>query len=121
MYSIPQEIELWYLVPAIRRELARQLVAKGLKKKEVAQLLGVTNAAVSQYLHMKRGTLELPNQLQQEIAVASERIAKQPSAAFTELMRLIALSKETRFMCELCKRYNKDVIRYCHMEPEAYL
>jgi len=46
---------MWYVLPQIRAELARELVKKGLSQKEVAEKLGLTPAAVSQYLHKKRG------------------------------------------------------------------
>lgn len=43
------------LIPAIRARLAEHLVAEGLRPKEVAMALNVTQAAVTQYLKRKRG------------------------------------------------------------------
>ena len=54
--KLPQEIEVWYVIPAIRREFAKGLIKKGLKQREVARMLGVTDAAVSQYFSSKRGS-----------------------------------------------------------------
>ncbi len=51
----PCEVFASRIIPVIRGEIARELVARGYKKKEVAQLLGITVAAVSQYVHGKRG------------------------------------------------------------------
>ena len=39
----------------IKRALVVELHQRGLKVKEIAELLGITPAAVSQYLHGKRG------------------------------------------------------------------
>ncbi len=41
-------------VPAIKAKLAKELKEKGLSQKEIAALLDVTEAAVSQYLSGKR-------------------------------------------------------------------
>ena len=51
----PCEVFASRIVPVIRGEIARELVSRGYKKKEVAKLLGITVAAVSQYIHGKRG------------------------------------------------------------------
>lgn len=52
----PQEIEVWYIIPAIRRELVKALKKLKLKQKEIARCLGITEAAVSQYLSSKRAS-----------------------------------------------------------------
>ena len=51
---MPQEIEVWYIIPAVRRELAKSMVKIGLKQKQIAVTLGITEAAVSQYLKLDR-------------------------------------------------------------------
>jgi hypothetical protein len=49
MVHMPQEIEVWYIIPAIRKELAKRLVQHHeVAQKDVAELLGVTEAAISQ-------------------------------------------------------------------------
>ena len=53
--TMPQEIEVRYILPAIRRELARIFIQEhNLSQKEAANVLGLTEAAISQYLHYKR-------------------------------------------------------------------
>ncbi|MEM3391769.1 MAG: helix-turn-helix domain-containing protein [Archaeoglobaceae archaeon] len=44
-----------YILPAIRAMVAKELIERGYKIKEVAEMLGLTQAAVSQYLASKRG------------------------------------------------------------------
>ncbi|MFH1835557.1 MAG: helix-turn-helix domain-containing protein [Methanobacteriota archaeon] len=53
--QLPCERAIWYTLPQIRADLARELVKSGLSQKDVAEKLGVTASAVSQYLHKKRG------------------------------------------------------------------
>lgn len=52
----PCEVVVWYVLPTIRRELAKELVdTYGMKQSQVAKMFGVTDAAISQYLKNKRG------------------------------------------------------------------
>lgn len=53
--KVPCEVMASKVIPRIRGELARELVARGHSKKEVAEILGVTIAAISQYTSRKRG------------------------------------------------------------------
>ncbi|MEM2874390.1 MAG: helix-turn-helix domain-containing protein [Candidatus Nanoarchaeia archaeon] len=50
----PCESAAKYKVPAIKADLARKLKNEGKSQKEIALILGVTEAAVSQYLSGKR-------------------------------------------------------------------
>ena len=43
------------ILPIVKRALIAELHRRGMKVKEIADLLGMTPAAVSQYLHGKRG------------------------------------------------------------------
>ena len=40
--QMPQEIEVWYIIPALRRELAKQMVEAGLTQKKIADLMGIS-------------------------------------------------------------------------------
>ena len=47
---------IWHVLPAIRKEFSIHLMKNyGLNQKQVAELLGITPAAVCQYLSDKRG------------------------------------------------------------------
>ncbi|MDN5358520.1 MAG: uncharacterized protein PWP76_363 [Candidatus Diapherotrites archaeon] len=63
----PCEVIFWQILPAVRRELARELVKRGLKQREVAEMLGLTPAALTQYLKGKRGKTELPEWIKEKI------------------------------------------------------
>lgn len=51
----PCEIVVWYVIPTIRSELAKELLNIGMKQKEISGLLDITQPAVSQYISDKRG------------------------------------------------------------------
>ena len=63
----PQEIEAWFVLPAIRKELAMAMKQENLEQKKIAKLLGVTEAAVSHYIKNKRGCdLKIDSKLKKE-------------------------------------------------------
>ena len=52
----PCEIVVWYVIPAIRSELAKQLLKLGMKQKDISEIMDITQPAVSQYITDKRGS-----------------------------------------------------------------
>ena len=50
------EIIVQYILPAIRAEMAVRMRDEGISQAQIARLLGVTPAAVNQYVKSKRGT-----------------------------------------------------------------
>ena len=53
--KLPCEEAIWYILPRIRADIAKELIDSGLSQKEVSNKLGLTQSAISQYLHKKRG------------------------------------------------------------------
>ena len=53
--KLPCEIVVVYVIPTIRSELAKELLKLGMSQKNISILLNVSQAAVSQYKHDKRG------------------------------------------------------------------
>lgn len=51
----PCEIVVWYVIPTIRSELAKELLNLGMKQKQISEVLDITQPAVSQYISDKRG------------------------------------------------------------------
>ena len=89
--TMPQEIEVWYLIPAIRKELARTLVSDhGLNQKKVSEILGMTEAAVSQYLNKKRASRIKFSKKESEIIKKSAE-------------KLLEKKNVTRVIYDLCK------------------
>jgi predicted transcriptional regulator len=72
----PCEEIVWNILPAIRKELAIALIKQNeLTQKEVAEKLGLSEAAVSRYISGKRGRLEITNEkTQKEIEKSAKQI-----------------------------------------------
>ncbi len=67
---LPSEIESKSLIPAIRAILSKKLIQDyNLKEETVAKLLGITQAAVSNYIRGTRGDLSLVTKLENNFEV----------------------------------------------------
>ena len=67
---LPSEIEAKSLIPAIRSILAQKLIKEYcLKEEDVAKVLGVTQAAVSNYVRGTRGDTQLVAKLESVLEV----------------------------------------------------
>ncbi len=104
--SMPQEIELWMVIPALKKALAVSLLKEHhLRQKEVASLLGMTSAAVSQYLHGKRASaVVFPDEVAGEIRSSASAIAAGHAEASHELLRLVNLKATKLLVCEFHKK-----------------
>ncbi len=72
---MPHEIITWYLLPAIRKYLAEAMLKSGMNQREVARKLGVTDAAVSQYLSGKRAyDVKLDSHVRRMVGVSAKKI-----------------------------------------------
>jgi predicted transcriptional regulator len=106
MVKTPQEIEVWYVLPAIRRELALELKRRGKSQKEIAEILDITKAAVSQYLKNKRGNdIQFDQTILDKIKLSVSNIIKHPEDLFGEFKAITNLIQKTKLLCELHKKY----------------
>jgi predicted transcriptional regulator len=97
----PQEIEVFYILPAIRRDLAKCMKNDGKSQKEIAKLLGITEPAVSQYMSSKRASkLKFNDELSKEISKSSKLI-KDETSLFTEIQRLLSVSRDHKVICQV--------------------
>jgi uncharacterized protein len=114
MKMMPQEIEVWYLMPAIRKELSVSMHDMGMKQKRIAQILGLTPSAISQYIKDKRGN----QALKEEFKIIINDAALQLSEGKPLIPIMKKLSEEARKMgilCELHKKYDPNIPRRCKL------
>jgi predicted transcriptional regulator len=99
---------MWNGLPVIRKEIAESMINNfGLNQKEAAEKLGVTPAAVCQYLSKKRGKIKIVDEyILNEIKKSAENIIKQDDGAVVpETCRIckILISKGVfPFICDSC-------------------
>ena len=92
--KLPCEIVVWYVIPVVKSELARAMVKKGMTQKSVSEVIGVTQAAISQYMSRKRGSgMELTDEMKLLLNDFAESVANGTTG-----------NKDIReFICKECK------------------
>ena len=106
--ELQQEVEAFYIIPAVRRELARQMITLGLSQRDVAKRLRVTDAAVSQYLSNKRGSpLEYGPTVAAAIHAAAARVKDSADEGLIrkEIDALCELLKRERVICDIHRKH----------------
>jgi hypothetical protein len=120
MHLLPQEVEVWYILPAIRKEFTEVMMKQGFKQKHIAKILGVTEAAVSQYKNSKRaGQVSLTPKMKEivekisldirsdckidEVKRAEEISCDHYNGIYKEFQKLLKVAREERVICMVHK------------------
>jgi predicted transcriptional regulator len=102
----PQEVIVWYILPAIRREITKSLIEDyHLPQKEIARRFGLTEPAISQYKKGARGDIELSSDIKDKVKEAARNIVEEDSRAPREVQRVLKYIQEGGFLCEFHKKY----------------
>jgi predicted transcriptional regulator len=120
---LPEELASKSVIPAIRALIVKRLVDEhGMTQQEAAKLLGVTQPAVSKYLHEKRGAAIRLGGIK-EIDEATTSIAKmvtskkvKPVEVMSRIEAACEYVRKNRYMCDLHKRLEPGIdVNSCHV------
>jgi predicted transcriptional regulator len=113
---LPCEVAVKSVIPAIRSAIARELTQSyGLKQKEVAELLGVTQTAVSKYTRFYRGTVIEVQRIEEASVILKEAVSSLANGhlnkyEFAEkLCTICGIIREKGVMCELCSLSDPNI------------
>ncbi|MCJ7571467.1 MAG: transcriptional regulator [Candidatus Thermoplasmatota archaeon] len=102
------EYMMWNGLPVIRKEIAESMITDyGLNQKETAEKLGITPAAVCQYLSKKRGRSDIADEIIRiEIKQSAKNIIKNGNGYIIletcRICKLIRKSTELELFCPGC-------------------
>lgn len=112
----PCEVTAKSLVPAIRALLAKELIiTHGMKQIEAANLLGITQTAISKYTHNVRGrviSIEDDREIKDRIKEAAASIAEKrldKTEIVLEICYTCRFVRAKRLMCPFCKQADETV------------
>jgi predicted transcriptional regulator len=116
---LPAEIESKSLIPALRAILARNLAKKHLiHEDEISKMLGVTQAAISNYIRGTRGDPKLIEKLMAEKQVSemiidiSDNLASDRAYTPSSLSKFIGLCnyiKTSLLICDIHHNLESDI------------
>ena len=106
---LPCEVAVKSVIPAIRSAIARKLTQTyGLKQKEVAQLLGVTQTAVSKYTRHCRGAVLEVEEVEDAQPVLKETVFSLANGQMNKyelaekLCLVCEIIRQRGLMCKIC-------------------
>jgi len=110
----PCENVVRYVLPAFRSLVARELVEKhGFSQVATAKKLGITQAAVSHYFHLKRGEKRMKEL--QSIAIVQSTASEIAQGIATEKS---SVRDTTLAFCRLCDTLRKQGILHGEQNPK---
>ncbi|HLD97755.1 MAG TPA: helix-turn-helix domain-containing protein [Candidatus Nanoarchaeia archaeon] len=114
---MPQEVEVWYLLPSLRKELAKVFIEDhNLSQREVAKILGITESAISQYLKDKRAnSLKFTKQDILQIKKTADQIINDRKNSRIYFYELSKKLRGSQSMCDLHKKHDKNLPSNCDM------
>ena len=128
---LPAEIESKSLIPALRAILAKDLAKKhNIREEEISRLLGVTQAAVSNYIRGIRGDPKLIEKLLEEKQVASmiteitDNLSSDNAYTPLSLSKFIGLCnyiKSSLLICDIHHNLESDIDEVVCKECENML
>lgn len=120
MFMLSQEVEVWYIIPSLRKEYAKILTSEyKLSYERTGRILGISKAAVSQYISDKRANkVKLSQDVKDKIKESAKKISENESLWVKEVQKILDYMKETHRSCDVCKKYNKEIIQYCKADPK---
>ena len=113
---LPCEVAVKSVVPAIRSAIARELTqSHGLKQKDVAQLLGITQTAVSKYTSHSRGAVLQVEKVKSTQLVLKETIESLANGQMSKyelvakLCLICDIIRQEGLMCKLCALSDPEI------------
>jgi predicted transcriptional regulator len=113
---LPCEVAVKSVIPAIRSAIARELTQSyGLKQEDVAQLLGVTQTAVSKYTSHCRGAIFEVTEVEGVQPIFKETVFSLANGEMDKyelakkLCTICGIIRQSGLMCIICKVSDPDI------------
>lgn len=116
MKVMPQELEIWYLIPALRKEITKILISDfAMSQRQASETIELTESAVSQYLKSKRGNeLKFSKEQMKEINETARKIVEKGNAN-EELYKLCVKFRGSENLCDLHRKQDPSISKDCDL------
>ena len=106
--KLPCELIIWYILPAVRKEVAMSLIRDhGLKQAQVARKLGVSEATVSHYVSRKRARFSIEDgKIMEQVRISAGRIVEGGEDVMVrEICRICENIKKSGILADLYEKH----------------
>ena len=106
--KLPCELIIWYILPAVRKEVAMSLIRDhGLKQAQVARKLGVSEATVSHYVSRKRARFSIEDgKILEQVKRAADMIMNgEEDVMVGEICRICETIKKSGILSGLYEKH----------------
>ena len=108
----PQELDVWYIFPAIRKKLAVELLKEGMLQKEVAKMMNISAATITHYKKNRRVKEDIiGTELDDLIEKSVIKIISDNSKVSSEIIFLNQQFKKKRIYCDLFQRLSGQELK----------
>ncbi|MBN1646272.1 helix-turn-helix domain-containing protein [Candidatus Woesearchaeota archaeon] len=103
----PQEIEVYYVLPTIRKYFTLNLKERGMPQKDIARLLGLQPSTVSQYVKNKRASnIKFSKEVEDFIQTSSSKIGT-TSDMIKQTQETLHFIRESGNLCKIHRQVTK--------------
>lgn len=115
MHYLPQEIEVWYVIPALRSWISRCLIEDfNASYEKIGNILGVSRAAISQYVKGKRAAkIKLPDEMASKIMSTCKTLIKDETKAVEEIEKLLQHIRSKQIAFKVCGNLKEGMLDDC--------
>ena len=116
---LPQQIESRWIIPAVRSIIAHELIERyEFNQSDVAELLGVTQAAINNYMRGNRGEREIIKKLKRDkqVMLMVNDIAKNLNRnhqftprCMSKYIELFNYTRRSLLICRIHRRLERDI------------
>ena len=119
MHILPQEIEVWYIIPAIRRDISKILINDyKISFEKTGNILGISKAAVSQYLANKKAAkVKLHDKAVLEIKKQSNKLVNNKADSVTVIENILEFIRKKGLHCMKCGKIVDRELHDCKDLP----
>lgn len=115
MNTLRQEIEVWYIIPAIRKYFVKELKKSHIRQRAIARRLGLTDACVSQYGTNKRSKFTMDEVLSRIIKKPVEELTADQNKTNTSIQNILDDLRKFGKICDVCTEHGvKEGCKICY-------
>lgn len=122
------ELAARYIVPSVRRHLARELVRRGMARSDAARILGLSRSAITRYMKSERGAgvrftkFNDVTQMIEKLVIKIMEKEVDEGQIHEEVAEIIAYILSRKYFCTYHKKLDPKIdVSRCRLCPTIFI